>query len=324
VSAPGVGLDTAAIKLADGSVMVLTTDPISYIPEIGPEKSAWMSVNHLASDFTTSGIDPEYALFDYNFPATLSERDLERYLRAVGRSCDDLGISIVGGHTGTYPGAGLTVIGAGVLVGTGEEDRYISASMARPGDDLFLTKGAGIEAAAILSVSFPERIMSTLGNRRLEEGRSLVVETGSVVEARLAASIGTGPRGVTSMHDVSEGGVLGGVAELAKASGNVISVEPGKIFVPRPVREICSVFKLDPLRTLGGGALLITCRPGSAGRLASTLKRGGVPMFKIGRVEKKGEGSVILSGSSPEPKVGEDYRDRYWEVYTRGIRGQGS
>ena len=81
---PGRGLDNAAISLPGRRCVVVTTDPVSMIPALGSRTSAWLSVHHIASDLTTSGIDPEFATFSFNYPREMSIPEREEYLRSVG------------------------------------------------------------------------------------------------------------------------------------------------------------------------------------------------------------------------------------------------
>jgi len=97
---PGLGLDNAVLSIGAGRVMIVTADPLSMIPSLGMEESAWLTVHELASDLTTSAVRPQFAVLDYNLPPSLSMGDFEVYVKAVGRECSKLGVSIIGGHTG--------------------------------------------------------------------------------------------------------------------------------------------------------------------------------------------------------------------------------
>ena len=91
---PSPGVDTCVIKTGENQVVVATTDPISYIPELGPKDSAWQSVNLIASDLATSGFPPQFALFDFNLPPTMKSSDFEKYWDALSQECKTLGIAI--------------------------------------------------------------------------------------------------------------------------------------------------------------------------------------------------------------------------------------
>ncbi len=67
-----------------------------------------------------------------------------------------------------------------------------------------------------------------------------------VPEARVAAAFGLRDRGVTSMHDATEGGVLGGLLEVAVASDVGMRIELDAIPVRPEVRAVCDHVGIDP------------------------------------------------------------------------------
>src|SRR5713226_8396205 len=162
---PQHGLDVSVVRLGQGRVMVATSDPLSYIPQLGPEGSAWLSIHLLASDLTTSGFVPTYGLFDFNLPPTMEYSQFAMFWKSFHNECKRLGVSIIGGHTGKYPGINYSVIGGGVLMAIGSEDMYLTSSMAHPGDEIILTKGAAIETTAVLTRTFPKTVRKALGSK---------------------------------------------------------------------------------------------------------------------------------------------------------------
>ncbi|BCU68847.1 hypothetical protein KN1_01440 [Stygiolobus caldivivus] len=50
------GVDTGAIDLGDGRVLVVKADPVFIVPQFGFRKASWFAVHILASDAMTSGI----------------------------------------------------------------------------------------------------------------------------------------------------------------------------------------------------------------------------------------------------------------------------
>ncbi|MEM3594859.1 MAG: AIR synthase-related protein, partial [Candidatus Jordarchaeaceae archaeon] len=53
---------------------------------------------------------------------------------------------------------------------------------------------------------------------------------------------------VTSMHDPTEGGLIGGLVEMAEASNVGFRIEEELIPVAEETRDICSLLRIDPLR----------------------------------------------------------------------------
>jgi hydrogenase expression/formation protein HypE len=314
---PGPGLDNAVVSIGGKRVMIMTTDPVSMIPSVGAEDSAWLSVHLIASDFVTSGARPAYALFAYNLPADMGGVEMERYFAAVGRECARLGVSIVGGHTGFYPGAGYTVVGSGTMIGTAPEDCYVTPAMALEGDEVMMTKEAGLEAAAALAASFPSYLAQRVGGEAVERARRKMRSCSVVEDALAAASVGIREDGVTSMHDATEGGVLGALNEMSKASKKEFVVHMERIPVSGETLAVCSEFGLDPLTTLSEGALLLTCRPERSDEVIRRLRRRGITASAIGRVQK-GQGLSLFKGGSVLRF--EASRDRYWDAYFSAVR----
>jgi hydrogenase expression/formation protein HypE len=315
---PGKGLDNSVISLGGNRVMVLTVDPVSAIPALGMKLSAWLSVHLLASDYTASGNSPEFATFSYNFPKVMSASDREEYVHAIGSTCEKLDVTVAGGHTGSYPGGGFTVIGAGSMFGFSKHGGYVTPTMARPGDIILMTKHAGIEATASLASSFPMRTEALVGRRLADRARRMISLCTTVADATAARKIGLGRNGVTSMHDATEGGVLGALDEMAAASGKSYVIETENIPVSAEAREVCSAFGIDPLKSMGEGALLITCKPDRVFELKRTMKRSSIPVKEIGLV-KNGTGVALMKGGNAMGKF-KPLRDRYWPVYDRSLR----
>jgi hydrogenase expression/formation protein HypE len=320
VVGPRNGFDNAILSLGSDRRLIITSDPLSIIPSVGMVRSAWLSVHLLASDFTTTGLKPQFAVLDFNLPSELSRSELGTYLKAIGDECRRLGVTIVGGHTGRYPGAGFTVVGGGALLGVCREGEYLTPAMARDGDAILITKGAAIEATAILSNAFPKIIERRFGRRVATKARGYLSLCSTVNDALTAGEVGVGTA-VTSMHDATEGGTLGGLHEHALAADAAFIVDQDQIFISEETREVCSLFGIDPLRSISEGTLIITCRPSAVERLREGLSRVGVGNFVVGKVEKGGKiGLWLSSGRSSPRRFTPSKRDPYWDAYSLGTR----
>ncbi len=315
---PGKGLDNAAISAGGRRVLILTTDPVSVIPGLGFRLSAWLSVHLIASDFTTSGLSPEFASFDFNLPLVMTAADQEAYLKAIGSTCKELGVAIVAGHTGSYPGAGFTVVGGGTMFGFGKKGGYVDPTMAREGDAVVMTKGVAIEAVASLANSFPKRTSRMVGRELAARAKALVTSCSTVKDALAAATIGLGEEGVTSMHDATEGGILGGLDEMAAASGHSIVVDKERILMSRETSAVCAAFGIDPLASLSEGTLLLTVARGRADELTDRLRKEGIPAAAVGTV---GRGAGLwIRGRDGRLRRARPTTDPYWEAYAAAVK----
>ncbi len=318
VAGPGVGLDNAVLRVGPGKVLVVTADPVSIIPSLGMETSAWLSVHLIASDYATSANRPEFAAFDFNIPREVGEEELEEYLKSIDAECANLGIAIVAGNTGRYPGAALTVVGGGVMFGTADESRYLLSSMAGTGDDVVMTKGAAIETTGALATMFRNHVEKAIGARLSSKAREYIKLCSVVDDALLAAGIGVRGDGVSAMHDATEGGVLGGLAEMAYASGKDVTVNTEEIFVSDETAALCSAFGMDPLVSLSEGTLLVACKRERTQELVRRLRKNGKTPVVIGRIGRKG-GRLFLAPPGRKPKRFSPGADPYWRAYAQAV-----
>jgi hydrogenase expression/formation protein HypE len=316
---PSFGVDNSIIRIDHNKVLVATTDPLSYVPSLGPDASAWLSIHLLASDITTSGFAPEYGLFDFNLPPTLSDASFAKYWRAFHQECKKLGLSIIGGHTGRYPGLDYTIVGAGVIMATGPEDRYLTSSMARDGDEVVLTKGAAIETTAVLTRAFPRRVKKALGSRLFDKAWNYLHKVSTVEDALTASSIGVRQHGVTAMHDATEGGVIAGLIELTTASRLGLMVDLEQIHFSDETEQLCQLFTIDPLVSLSEGSLIIASRPAKTEEMRAKLASRGIPSTIVGSLSSKFRGCKAATRTGMRSLSYPDV-DPYWKAYSRGIK----
>ena len=319
LAGPRAGHDAAVIKAGAGRVMAVTTDPLSVIPALGPARSARLACHLIASDLWTTGIPPAYASVDFNLPPEFGDDAFAEYWRAMSDEWAALGVAVVTGHTGRYEGCGLSIIGAATLIGVGDEGRYVTPAMASPGDRVILTKGCAIETAAVAAWLCPQRLAQRLDEDALARLRALETQVSVVRDCRAALRVGVRERGVTALHDATEGGVLGGMVELARACGHDLRVERVRIPLAPEVREACAVLGVDPYTSLAEGALLACARPEHAAAVLAALADEGIVAADVGEV-MKGTGRLwIAEAQGGVTTLDEPAPDPYWAAYARAL-----
>ena len=327
---PWPGADCAVVKLSAGRVMALTTDPLSVVPCLGMEDSARLACHLLASDLWTSGLPPAYATVEFNLPPQMSDLQLAGYWQAMSDEWAKLEVAVVTGHTGRHAGCDYPIIGGATLIGVGDEGRYVTPAMAEPGDRIVVTKGFAIEATAIAAHLIPGRLLAALetggmsrpeAEKALARARASLAQVSVVADCRAALTVGVRDRGVSALHDATEGGVLGGLIELGKASGHDLRVERAKIPLSPESRAACEAWGgIDPGWTLSEGALIAAVRPERASALLAAFGEAGIPAAEVGEV-MAGNGLLWLTEpgggvrrlDAPEP-------DPYWPAYDRAVR----
>jgi hydrogenase maturation factor len=84
------------------------------------------------------------------------------------------------------------------------------------------------------------------------------------------------------MHDPTEGGVFGGIQEMADASKVGVKILEEKIPIAKETMEICKVFRIDPMQLISSGALLIAAKANFVEKILATLKRQKIEASVIG------------------------------------------
>ncbi len=318
---PKLGVDVSVLRIDNRRVMIVSCDPVSFIPSMGPDASARMSVYEVASDVATSGIPPKYAMIDLNLPPQISDSLLTRYWKSFHSACLELGLSIVGGHTGRFQGCDYSVIGGATLWVSCGDREYVTSMMARDGDDLILTKSAAFGATSVLTKAFPETVRKAIGPSLFEKARTYFSHSNIVTDAITAASAGIHQRGVTAMHDATEGGITAALLEMAEASGLGGSVFLDDIPISDETRQLCKFFRIDPLVSLGEGCLVVACSPHRTDAVIGRLRSRRIDATVVGRLSSKirrmygvtRRGRARLRYPTVDP-----YWRAYWKAVERG------
>lgn len=298
---PTHGVDVGVVRVADGVAMALTTDPVFIVPAYGWERAAWFAVHILASDAATSGLPLRWMAVDLNLPPEIRDEELEALWRAFSRACRELGIAVVTGHTARYDGCAWPMVGGATCIASGSADAFVTPAMAHPGDLVVVTKGAAIEATALFAATFPQRLADGVGGEVAGAADALFEEMTVVPEARVASEFGLRERGVTSMHDATEGGVIGGLSEVAAASKVGLRIDLGSIPVRPEVRLVCDYVGIDPYASISEGTLIATVVRDRADAFVAALGAAGISAAVVGEVTDAASGRVMVTSEAEQP-----------------------
>ena len=118
-----------------------------------------------------------------------------------------------------------------------------------------------------------------------------------------------GEYGVHSMHDVTEGGILGAAWEIAEISGVGIEIYLDSIPVKEVTRKICDYFGINPYGLISSGSMIMSCKDGH--KLVKLLGEKGIQATVIGKITEKEKLIVNGDGISTElesPKADELFK----------------
>jgi len=299
-----VGEDAALISHRK-DVLVLTTDPVTGASsDIG-----WVCVHVNANDIACRGAIPRWFLCDILLPEGAGVRTLNLIMSQINSAAREVSVAIVGGHTEVTPGLDRPII-VGYMMGLAKRGKFVTSSGARPGDTIVMTKTVGIEGTAVLAADFGGKLKSKIGARSLGLARGLRRSISVVEDARLAVMSG----GVRAMHDPTEGGLLQGVWELAEASKVGFRIYASHIPIRPETEKVCAVFKLDPLRLMSSGCLLLAVRRRMADRIVRKLSRNGIAASAIGTVTSRRMGRKLVGLDGSEREIGPSERDEIYKV----------
>ncbi|MBM4043602.1 MAG: hydrogenase expression/formation protein [Planctomycetes bacterium] len=294
VIGPRVGEDAAVIDFGK-TYLVAKTDPITF----ATDKIGWYAVNINANDIATMGARPKWLLATALLPERKTNRRLvEGIFKDLIRSCDELGITLCGGHTEITYGLDRPIV-VGQMLGEVRKDKLVRKERARPGDAVILTKGIAIEGTSIMARERQAHVRRKFGPRFLGRAQRFLVRPGiSVVqEALLACQVAD----VHAMHDPTEGGLATGLFELAKAACAGIHLEREKVKVFPECAHLCAEFGLDPLGLIASGALLIVVRPGDAPKVLRVLRSNAIDAAVIGTLMHARDGLTMTENGARRP-----------------------
>ena len=273
---PRIGEDAAVIEWPEGKFLVVSSDPI-----VGASQGAGRLLVFVnANDIFSKGGEPAFLVVTLILPACDGHEKASRIMAEIDEACKEMGIAIVGGHTEFTDRYDVPVM-VGTIFGTAP--RVLSADDICPGDVLLMTKHAGLEGMTILAQDRPDLIAPFLELSEIEEIRGWTKRLTIGPEARCLA------RCARFMHDPTEGGLLGGLSEIASLVRWGLQVDLDAVPIHPYTRRASKALDFDPCRLISSGVLLAVIPGNEVDSSMAELDRQKIPSAIIGRVvEEKG------------------------------------
>jgi len=301
---PSAGIDCAVIDVGNKSLIV-SMDPITG----ALETIGYLAVNVNANDIATFGCKPSFLVSCILLPEKADKKTAEIISSQMNEAAKDLGIAIVGGHCETTPGLAHPVV-VGCMMGITEKGKYVTAGGAKAGDKLILTKSAGIEGTAILASDREKQLRKSLSTQELTRAKNFYTWISVVKDAMTAFRTGA----VHAMHDPTEGGVAGAIHEMADASKLGVHIFEKRIRVKPETLKICEFFKIDPLRLIASGSLLIAAKPSSANRITEALAKKAIPSEIVGEFTPSLHDRTITRKTGRTEDLERPTTDHLWQA----------
>ena len=293
-----VGEDCSIIDFGDCEG-IFSTDPITGASENVGKLAVHINCNDIAS----AGGEPIGILVTILAPTSSSLEDINKVMNEIDEEAAKIGVEIIGGHTEVTSAVNKMVISV-TVIGKNLKGKSIKTAGAKLGDDIIVTKTLGLEGTYILINDYEERVKKILSKEEIDLGKSLINKISVLEEGKIGGGFG-----VNSMHDITEGGLLGGLFEVAMASDKGFKIFKDKIPILDITKKVCEEFKIDPLRLISSGSMLITTENGDG--LIKQLREKGIDGSIIGNICEMGG---ILVDKDKEMKVEPPKRDELFNI----------
>jgi hydrogenase expression/formation protein HypE len=279
---PAVGEDAAVIKWPDGKYLIFSSDPI-----VGADKgSGRLLVRVNSNDIATKGGDPAFLAVTLILPPSYGEESAARIMHEIHEECLAEGIAVAGGHTEFNDRYDRPVI-MGALIGM--TDKVMNAKNIKTGDALLVTKHIGIEGMSILAADRPDLLKKFMSDDEISELLSWSDLTSVLAESRAVRSI------AKFMHDPTDGGFLGGIAEISTLCGLKAEIDYEAVPVHPLTKRAAETLDFDPLHLIASGSLLIVVRAADVSAAQFALKNAGFESVVVGHMGEQ------LTAPIPDP-----------------------
>lgn len=280
---PVFGENCSAVCSEMEDLFVFSSNTMS-VPKV---EKAYFAVNTVVNSIVADGAEPVGIIVNI----VLQERTREKFLRLlvekIEESCKHLGIDVLACNAEVSYSVNCPVL---FLTGVGKSDKgkIIRQTGLNAGDELVMTKWAGIEATAMLAADKRGILSQTLPDELIDTALG-IGECISVVQEAKEAVLAS----ATAMYSMSQGGIFGALWEFGAASDVGLVVSLQKIPIRQETIEICEVFDINPYKMLSGGSLLIGCANGN--RMVEKLEDAGILAAVIGYVTDDND-RVVVNG----------------------------
>jgi hydrogenase expression/formation protein HypE len=307
-NSPALGDDAAVIDMGQ-YCMVSKTDPIT----MAVENLGYYVVNVNANDVATKGAVPRWFQSTLLFPEGSTKDEIERVFFDIKKSCDELGISIIGGHTEITPVVKKPVaignmmgevlkqpLATDTKRGEVEKEHLIDPTKVTDGDDIILVKGIAIEATGLIATEKSAALKAKgFDQAFIDKCKEFLRSPGINASIPAIAAFRAGK--IHAMHDPTEGGLGNALNELSELTGYGFKIFQDRIKIYPETKQICDAFGMDPLFLLASGAMVIIGPPEETIKIVRAIRNLKMDAAVIGSVVGKKEGIYFMQSGVKVP-----------------------
>ncbi len=286
IQSPEIGVDCAILDFGDEYLLV-SSDPITgATSNIGE-----LVVDVNANDIYASNGIPVGIILTILMPINSTDEDVSMVMADISTKCSSMNITILGGHTEVTDAVTRPVVSATIL-GKSKNRKLLKKQSIKEGFDIVLTKHIALEGTNILACDYENYLEDKLSNDELFFAKNLTQFLSISEECKIAFSHNEN----IFLHDVTEGGVFGGLYEMFEHLDYGFEVNAGSIPVLEVTKKISGIFEINPYKLISSGSLLIACENGQ--ELVDLFRKKNIVANLIGKVTKNKDKVIVNEGKS--------------------------
>lgn len=192
--------------------------------------------------------------------------------------------------------------GVGVL----KKGEIIRSCMGKPDQDIVLLKWIGLEGTFRVMREKEAELAARFVPAFFNQIRGLESELFSADALEIAKEYG-----VSAMHQITSGGILAALWEMAEASNIGLEVELKKMTIRQETVEICEYCHLNPYQLTSSGSVLLVVERGE--ELVEKYRALGIQASLLGRTTK--DTARVILGGEEKRYIDKPGKDELLKIY---------
>lgn len=266
----------------------------------GDEKDLGVfALARVMNDLATRGAKTVGMSVHIMLPPYAYESRLKAMMESVEQAGSEHGVQVLCAKAEVSPAVTKAVVSM-TGVGVYRKGNLLRSSMGKAGQDIILLKWIGLEGTFRVMREKEEDLKKRFVHTFLNRVPQLERELFSEEEIFLARDYGA-----SAMHQITDGGILGALWELAEASEIGMNVDLKQMSIRQETVEICEFCHLNPYQLTSAGSVLIIAERGE--ELVSRYGELGIKATLLGkttadaaRVIVNGEEKRFLDRPAPD------------------------
>ncbi|HKQ71005.1 MAG TPA: phosphoribosylformylglycinamidine synthase subunit PurL [Polyangiaceae bacterium] len=256
--------------------LAFSSDCNGRYAELDAYQGGAMAVAEACRNLAVTGAEPIGVTDCLNFGSPERPEIMEQFSRAIdgmAAACRALAVPVVSGNVSLYNETdGRAIIPTPTIGAVGliaNESDIVTSSFKRAGDVVVVLGPAGKNLLGASEYVFAHtgKIQGPLPSLDLDMEKSLQLLALELARARL----------VSSMHDVSDGGLATALVECAVAVDRESAMIGAEIALPASASPVAALFSEEPSRVVASVA------PANLADVKARAARAGVPLLELGK-----------------------------------------